>query len=1002
MPPTANINASDGRYLKEETGRMNVSSTSRLCSALFYIVNFAIAALILMASCAWSGIYPFGDRSFLTEDLMYQYVDFFTWFQKVLSGEGSLFYSPAQALGNNTWGLYSYYLGSPLNFLIVFFGDGKITEFVFFITAVKLGFIQMAAVFYLRRRFSLSHLWSFALALGFTWSTWTATQLRNPEWMDVLVFLPLAAYGVYQLVSNRRWIMLALSVAAAIVCCWYTAYMLVLFLFLLFALELWMLRSGVRVGCAARSVGDKFQNRRIIGQLLRFAGAMLVALLLSLFTFMPTVLDMMQSVSPDLSIDISPDESAAISAATATQDATQASLQPSVQASTQKATQITTCEIMDLARGFVPGGWVLNLVPQLYAGILVLICVIAFFCTRKIPCKLKMACLAFFVFMLLSIYLEPLYEAWCGFREPNGFYCRITFLTLFIMLWMAASFASAESEALLSASVEPKAALTLGSAATSASRSAIEPLSQSAIGSLSGSLSRSKSVSAQGLEAESVQGQSQKPVKAKSPYAFRVKSHYVISIAIVALAICDAMISTHLAWNQLYLGYSQTFHEAYVAQASSELAEIRDNDLSINLSDGSGNGQGDNTTNDTDGADNSPNVDQSSYRIEKNYTRMGRAALNEGMAVGYNELSSYSSAHDKNAIAFLNALGYSKVGNFWTRYAYPLLSSDSLLGVKYVLSTLPAEGFTSLWEEPNKMGAILYENPYALSLGYLVSDDAIDLSFADIDNPFERQNAFFNSFVGYEINPYVVCESTLTHSDETTREYDVQLPVGTYGYAYVVGAGEDRCYIIAEDGPAFVENIRFQDAIYGISSIANVDEPSAATHGTTLHVKLSATEDGVPVAGATLDKDARCLFYALDKTRFEEAIDVLGANQAQIRTFEGNRIEVMLDLDETVAGDLNVGATDNIDEGKMLMISVPCANGWEVRVNGERTQPTPLAGGALTGVCVDYGLNYIEMTFTPPGLYAGCTISAISALCLIAYAVFAAQRRKRKNQSMRQ
>ena len=92
-----------------------------LTRLLVYVANFAFAIGVLIVSCAWSGIYPFGDRSFLTEDLMFQYVDFFTWFQNVLLGEGSLFYSTSQALGNNTWGLYSYYLGSPLNFLIVFF-----------------------------------------------------------------------------------------------------------------------------------------------------------------------------------------------------------------------------------------------------------------------------------------------------------------------------------------------------------------------------------------------------------------------------------------------------------------------------------------------------------------------------------------------------------------------------------------------------------------------------------------------------------------------------------------------------------------------------------------------------------------------------------------------------------------------------------------------------------------------------------------------------------------
>ena len=79
-----------------------------------------MAAVVLLpnrwrcgAATAACGIYPFG-ASQLAEDLRYQYVDFFAWFKRVLGGQESVFYSTACGLGANTWGLYSYYLASPL------------------------------------------------------------------------------------------------------------------------------------------------------------------------------------------------------------------------------------------------------------------------------------------------------------------------------------------------------------------------------------------------------------------------------------------------------------------------------------------------------------------------------------------------------------------------------------------------------------------------------------------------------------------------------------------------------------------------------------------------------------------------------------------------------------------------------------------------------------------------------------------------------------------------
>lgn len=888
-------------------------------SFLFYCGNFLAAILVLLVSSFILSIYPFGDVSFLTEDLKFQYVDFFTWFQNVLGGEESVFYSTSQALGNNTWALYSYYLGSPLNLLIAFFDDGAITNFVYFVVAVKVGLIQVSIAFFLRRRFRLPFFWCFLLSLGFAWSSWNATQLRNPEWLDALIWLPLMAWGTHELISRRRWKLLTASIAFSIICCWYTAYMSILFICIYFALEVWIKRNAITIGCDRMGIDANGESERfragkpkILRDAIRFIGIIITGLLLSSFTFLPTVFAMMQKVSPELDIDLSPNErklewvlsfvidrpwiiAAVVVAITALialviylgltkrmsrgrRIRTFAVLIVAVSFAVMiciRGTVLSTCGIVDLFKGFLLGGWEINSTPQLYGGALALILAISFFVSKSIPSELKVALLLFFIIILLSIYCRPLYFIWCGFKAPNGFFCRISFLAIFMIVWMAACFLDCN-------------------------RNRVQEITD----------------------------------------AKRAILYTVLACACV----CDALISVNLEWSQLYVGYAQSAHEAYMQESSDELEEMN-------------------------------GVDDGIYRIAKNYTRFGMAALNEGMAIGYDEISSYSSANDANAIAFLNDLGYSKTGEFSTRYAYPLVASDALLGVKYVYSTEGAEGFEALRDSSNPYGAILYENPYALSLGYLVASEACDITFEESVDPFQRQNILIDAFVGYELDPYIRCSATMRKVSDSISEYDVEVPEGCLGYAFVVSDEDDPCYILMDGRSPFMENFRFQDSIYGIADASDEEQM------VRLQLSLDAG-DGSSASDIAISEHYECVFYALDLKRFEYAIDNLSINQMEMTSFSGKGI----------VGDIDI----NDSGGGLLMVSVPNSPGWKVDVNGSSVATVSIAGGALMGIPLNDESNHVEMRFIPPGLIVGGAISILGLAIVLIFAMVEAYARRGK------
>ena len=83
-------------------------------------------------------------------------------------------------------------------------------------------------------------------------------------------------------------------------------------------------------------------------------------------------------------------------------------------------------------------------------------------------------------------------------------------------------------------------------------------------------------------------------------------------------------------------------------------------------------------------------------RADKTYSRVGYAARNEGMAFGYNALSTYCSSQNGRAVAFLERMGYSRENEFSVSYTNAIPVMDSMLGVRYVSSDECPAGYVDV------------------------------------------------------------------------------------------------------------------------------------------------------------------------------------------------------------------------------------------------------------------------------------------------------------------
>lgn len=413
----------------------------------------------------------------------------------------------------------------------------------------------------------------------------------------------------------------------------------------------------------------------------------------------------------------------------------------------------------------------------------------------------------------------------------------------------------------------------------------------------------------------------------------------VIIMPLLALTAIELFANAHVIWNQLYTGYSEEANSAYVATATNTITAIQGQDSA------------------------------SFYRIDRTNTRADSAALNEGLALGYNQLSSYSSANNPQAIALLNSLGYSSVGEFSTRYAEPILAVDALLGVKYAIPENAPAGYTAMPELAGAANSV-YKNPFALSLGIAASRDIQNCTL-DGENPFEKQNDLYGKILGRKIELYTKIEATQTVDSQNLRQWSVTVPSGSIGYLHINKDAIAGSYwpVALTIDQRTIENEawRFDNNIRQIADTS--DAPSQHT-----------VSIGVAEGYTDMPQDNEPVFYALNLDDFKQIINELKTSEFIPTVFEDGRIE---------------GEYTAKDDGNLLL-SVPYDEGWNVTVNGTAAELTPAADKGLSSLSMQKGANRIVMTYKTPGALAGLAVSLATAITLVTAGLIARNKKSRR------
>lgn len=232
-------------------------SRDRLIHSLPFLFSFLLPIVILMIAWSLNSIYPFGPQSLLAMDMREQYVHFYAaWRRAMVNADISLF-SWSMGLGSQTVLLFSYYLSSPLNGILLLFSEQSIIAALHALTLLKFGLMGLSFAFFClpARRIW----WVPLVATAYALNSWAVTYSMCLMWLDAAIILPILAKGIGHVAAGRRSWLVVLSTFALVFSHFYIGYMVLLFAVLYFGFcltdqETVSLREtgqrALRFGCA--------------------------------------------------------------------------------------------------------------------------------------------------------------------------------------------------------------------------------------------------------------------------------------------------------------------------------------------------------------------------------------------------------------------------------------------------------------------------------------------------------------------------------------------------------------------------------------------------------------------------------------------------------------------------------------------------------------------------------------------------------------------------------
>ena len=359
-----------------------------------YILSFVIPVCILLVIYKMRSIYPFGDNMYLRSDCYHQYAPFHMELYDKITNGGSFTYSWDIGLGVNFSALYSYYLASPVNWLIGLISRNHIIEIMNVFIIVKTALCSFTFTFYIRRHFDTKKTSIAALGIFYALSSYFAAFSWNLMWLDCLVLLPVILLGLEQLVKKDKCYMYCIALGIAILSNYYIAIMICIYCVLYFFALIYSDDSTKNMNYYIRKIKN-------------FAVYSLLAGGFAAITVLPAYSALSATASGDFNF---PDKIANYFSVYDMLSRSLINVDPAIFSAHD---------------------------PNLYCSIIVFLLIPLYIVNPKIKFKEKIAKFSLIGVFLVSFNTNVPNYIWHGFHFPNSLPCRESFIYIFLILTMS-------------------------------------------------------------------------------------------------------------------------------------------------------------------------------------------------------------------------------------------------------------------------------------------------------------------------------------------------------------------------------------------------------------------------------------------------------------------------------------------------------------------------------------------------------------------------------------
>ena len=189
----------------------------------------AVLALLLYAFSK-SGLYPFGDGAVAWCDLRQQSVPLLMDLKDILSGKDSLFFNMHNAGGMSLYGVFFFFLSSPINLLVAFVEKENIMLFANILIIIKLCISALTMQIYLRHcHKGLGAPEGILLSVSYALCGYGMLFYQNQMWLDVMYLFPLLVYALEVLIRKENNLPFIAAFSAIVFCNYYLSFMTALF-----------------------------------------------------------------------------------------------------------------------------------------------------------------------------------------------------------------------------------------------------------------------------------------------------------------------------------------------------------------------------------------------------------------------------------------------------------------------------------------------------------------------------------------------------------------------------------------------------------------------------------------------------------------------------------------------------------------------------------------------------------------------------------------------------